>query len=118
MTAQKFLVFLFDFYRTHFNNMSRSKKKHAVVHICFGNNAPFYKAARRHLRSLNNQELKRVLANTNTDEIDEVIKNYQNKHDRKYDKWFEPTDACVVWEGKQINKYIGDKLNIKKLKRK
>lgn len=94
--------------------MSRSKKKVAIYHICYGNNTPYYKAARKHLRTLMKRELQK-LKHHSIEEIDEKIMGFQNKHDTKYDEWNEPTDGTYLVRpnGREFSKE-----EIEKLKRK
>lgn len=93
--------------------MSRSKKKTAIYHICYGNNTPYYRNARKHLRTIMKQEMQK-LKYKSPEEIDEKIMGFQNKHDTSYDEWNEPTDGTYIARP-------GDRFNekeIEKLKRK
>lgn len=73
--------------------MSRSRRKYAVEYICQGDNTPYYKQARRHLRSMNKQEMRHLTANYNPDVIDDLVMGFDNKHDIGYNDWNEPTDG-------------------------
>lgn len=95
--------------------MSRSRKKHAVWHICCGNNSWYYKDARRYLRTMNRREMRNLLSHHNIELLEERIMGYQNKHNTKYDEWNEPTDGSyVLWCPDELH----DEESIKALKRK
>lgn len=95
--------------------MSRSRKKYAKACIAHGDNTPYYKLARKHLRTLNKQNLRHLIANFQMDEVDDKVISFQNKHDTKYDEWNEPTDGTfiVIKESEHWSKE-----RIEKLKRK
>ena len=92
--------------------MSRSRKKVAKAQVCWGNNTPYYKAARKHLRVKNKQEMQRL--GKDLEVVDEKVMGFQNKHDNDYDEWNEPTDGTyVATKGEFFTEE-----DIKKLKRK
>ena len=81
--------------------MSRSRYKVAKCPICYGSNTPYYKMARRHLRSLNKRTMRDLLSRHRGDwgEIDDRIVSFDNRHDTEYDDWNEPTDGSTyIWK--------------------
>lgn len=86
--------------------MSRSKRKHSIYFTCQGDNTPYYKCARRHLRAINKQEMRHLLSNFIIEEIDERVMGYDNKHDTGYNDWNEPTDGHGIIIDKNEWNYI------------
>lgn len=95
--------------------MSRSRKKYAKTGFCYGDNTPYYKLARKHLRTLNKQNLRHLIANFHIDDVADKVMSFQNKHDTKYDEGNEPTDGTYIVT--KEDEYW-TKERIKKLKRK
>lgn len=73
--------------------MSRTYRKALRVGICYGNNTPFYKARRRHIRNINSQLMKNMMAHMSPDELNDNIYNIVLP---KKDDWMEPTDGTYL----------------------
>lgn len=81
--------------------MSKSYSRYKRLGICYGSNTDFYRRRRRHERGVNNSNIRKILANKDISDFDDIFVPF--KEPRNY-KWTEPTDGTFVLDPK--SKYL------------
>ena len=81
--------------------MSKSYSRYKRLGICYGSNTDFYRRRRRHERGVNNSNIRKILANKDISDFDDIFIPF--KEPRNY-KWTEPTDGTFVLDSK--SKYL------------
>lgn len=74
--------------------MSRSYKKVFTTGLCTGSNGWWYKERRHKFANGIKHQLRNLIANYNTDDVDDIISNPKYI---KRDEWAEPTDGRLIY---------------------